>query len=321
MLHFNIDTDDLHKIESLLKNNTNIDKLYTKLYTIELDGKKNSDEYIKHLEYLLIFLEFEEKIYKDANLSIEKALSWIIFLNKKSDNKIVSRIIYNLFSIITTKYSELMVLSYEGLQHIAKTLSITASGTNKETISSCIVLKDNIEKNMYYTFLNFLEAYIESTANGELKNNLIAGKYNTLFTNPKIEKIVLANKFDVSPIPHVIEDSHKILPSLNSNLYKCVKDLISSTIANGEIKELLQINDIDYNDIQKTTTAIYRQCMLRSAFQIMSDEKISDLNIDFHEYVESEEYLNNHQNNCISYNLIIYDFREINNDKKKRKIL
>ena len=321
MLHFNIDTDDLHKIESLLKNNTNIDKLYTKLYTIELDGKKNSDEYIKHLEYLLIFLEFEEKIYKDANLSIEKALSWIIFLNKKSDNKIVSRIIYNLFSIITTKYSELMVLSYEGLQHIAKTLSITASGTNKETISSCIVLKDNIEKNMYYTFLNFLEAYIKSTDNSELKTNLIAGKYNTLFTNPKIEKIVLANKFDVSPIPHIIEDSHKILPSLNSDLYKCVKDLISSVIANGVIKELLQTSDADYNDILITTTSIYRQCMLRAAFQIMSDEKISDLNIDFHEYVESDEYLNNHQNDHISYNLIIHNFKEIKNDKKKRNIL
>ena len=321
MKYFNIETNDLKKIESLLKNNTNIDKLYEKLYTLEIEGKKESKEYQKHLEYLSIFLECEEKKYKETDLTIQKALSWIYLLNKKSDNKIVTRIIYNLFSRIAINYNELEVLSLEELQHIAKALSITASGTNKETISKCIVLKDNIEKNIYYTFLNFLESYIESTTNGELKEKLIAGKYNTLFTNPKIEKIAFSNKFDISSIPHLIEDIHTKLPVLNNHLYKSVKDLISYTIANGEIKELLQISDANYNDILKTTTSIYRQCMLRAAFQIMSDEKISDLNFEFHEYVESNNYISNHQNDHISYNLIIHNFKQINNDKVKKKIL
>lgn len=321
MIKLNLDTNDFKKIESLLKKVTNIDKIYEKLYTLEIEGKKDTEEYEKHLEYLLIFLECEEKIYKEANLSITKALSWIYFLNEKSDNKIVVRIIYNLFSLITANYNKLASLSHEELQYIAKALSINASGTNKDTIAKCIVLKDNIEKNLYYTFLNFLESNIESTTNIELKNNLIAGKYNTLFTNPKIEKLVLSNKFDISPIPHVIEDAYTILSPLNNDLYRCVKDLISHTIATGEISELLKMNDTDYNDIQKTTTSTYRECMLRAAFQIMSDEKISDLNFNFHEYIESKNYQNDHPNDHISYNLIIHHFNEIKTDKIKRKTL
>lgn len=321
MIKLNLDTNDFAKIESLFKKNTNIEKLYEKLYTLETEGKKETEEYQKNIEYLMIFLEYEEKKYKEANLSIQKALSWIYFLNEKSDNKIVARIIYNLFSRITTNYNELKILSHEELQYIAKALSINASGTNKDTIAKCIVLKDNIEKNIYYTFLNFLESHIESTTNIELKNNLIAGKYNTLFTNPKIEKLVLSNKLDISPIPHVIEDAHTILSSINSDLHRCVKDLISHTIATNEISELLKMSDSDYNDITKTTISTYRECMLRAVFQIMSDEKISDLNFDFHKYIESENYQNDHQNDHISHNLIIHHFNEVKKDKTKRKIL
>lgn len=39
-MNFNIDITVLRRIEMLLGNNANIDKLYTKLYTIELEGKK-----------------------------------------------------------------------------------------------------------------------------------------------------------------------------------------------------------------------------------------------------------------------------------------
>lgn len=321
MKEYNLTYQDLKKIESLLKNNTNIDKLYEKLFTLEIDGEKESEEYLKHLEYLSIFLECEEKIYKEANLSIQKALSWISFLNQKANNKIVTRIIYNLFSRITANYYELEVLSHEELKKISNALSINAMGTNKETISKCIVLKDNIEKNIYYTFLNFLQEYIETTNNKELKKNLILGKYNTLFTNPKIEKIALLNNFSISSTPHIINEIPKEILPIHPELYESIKNLISYTIANGEIHELLEISDADYNDMQKTTVAIFRQCMLRSTFQIMSDEKISDLNFDFHEYTETEEYKNTHQNNHISYNLIIHNFKEIKKDKSKRKIL
>lgn len=321
MNEYNLIYQDLEQIESLLKNNTNIDKLYTKLYTFELEGKKDTEEYKKHLEYLSMFLEFEEKIYKDANFSIKKALSWIVFLNQKSNNKIVARILYNLFSFITNNYNELLTLSNDEIQNITKLISITASGPNKETICKCIILKETIEKNLYLTFLNFLEENIEANTNKELRENLILGKYNTLFTNPKIEKIALSNNFNISTTPHIINEIPKQILPINIDLYKSIKDLISSTIANGEIHELLEIHDNEYTDISKVTIATFRQCMLRSSFQIMSDEKISDLNIDFHEYTETEEYQNTHQNDHISYNLIIHNFNKIKKDKTKRKIL
>lgn len=317
----NLTYEDFKQIESLLKNNTNIDKLYSKLYTLELEGHKDTEEYKKHLEYLSMFLEFEEKIYKEANLSIKKTLSWINFLNQKSNNKIVARILYNLFTRITKSYNELLTIPNSQTEEITKLLSINAMGPNKETICKCIVLKETIEKNLYLPFLNFIEAYIQNNTNKELHENLLSGKYNTLFTNPKIEKIALSNNFTISPIPHVIEEIPKEIDNINVELYKNIKDLISYTIAEGEIYHLLEISDFEYNDISKTTISVFRQCMLRSAFQIMSDEKISDLNFSFHEYVESENYQESHPNNDISYNLIVHNFKEIKKDKNKRKIL
>jgi len=174
---------------------------------------------------------------------------------------------------------------------------------------------------LYFTFLNFLESYIETNTNKELNENLLAGKYNTLFTNPKVERIVLLNNFNISPIPHVIEDVPKELLPLNKDFYKSVKDLISYVIANNEIHMLLDICDSEYTDITKTTLSIFRQSMLRAAFQIMSNEKISDLNYDLNEYTESDKYKEIHGNDHISYNLIIHCFNEIKEDKKKRKIL
>lgn len=319
MVEFNIDTKDLKLIESLLKNNTNIDKLYSKLCTFELEG--NKEQYQKHLEYLSIYLECEEKIYKEANLSIKKALSWIYLLNEKSNNKIVYRILNNLFLRIITDYNELSSLSYYELQYISKLLSIKAENTNEDTMCKCIVLKETVEKNLYYTFLNFLELYIQSTTNKELKEKLVLGKYNTLFTNPKIEKLTFSDNFNILPTPHIIEDVPKELLPLNNDLYRSVKDLISYTIANNEIHELLKISDSDYTDNEKIILSIFRKSMLRASFQIMSDEKIGDLNYGFHEYTESEKYKNEHEEDHISYNLIIHCFNEIKKDKKKRKIL
>ena len=50
-------------------------KVLTEKEIFKGKGKKESEEYLNHLEYLSIFLECEEKIYKEANLSIQKALS------------------------------------------------------------------------------------------------------------------------------------------------------------------------------------------------------------------------------------------------------
>lgn len=222
-----------------------------------------------------------------------------------------------MFSRLAINYNELQRLTLDEILNIACLFSIKTLGTNKETICKCIVLKDTIEKNLYYTFLNFLQWHIETTNNNELKENLIIGKYTTLFTNPKIEKITLKNNFDISPTPEIIEEIPIELLPLNDGLYSYVRDLISSTIAEIQIKELLKIRDADYNDILITTISIYSQSMLRAAFQIMNNEKTAELNYNFNEYTKSEEYLKCHQSDYISYNLIIHNFREINNDKKR----
>ena len=57
MKNFNLDETDIKEINSLFKITTNINRIYHKILTLEIDYKKNTLEYKKNLEYLNIFIE------------------------------------------------------------------------------------------------------------------------------------------------------------------------------------------------------------------------------------------------------------------------
>ena len=52
MNNYSINKNDLEQLEAILRNNKNIERLYKKLSTLELQGKKNTEEYTKLLNYL-----------------------------------------------------------------------------------------------------------------------------------------------------------------------------------------------------------------------------------------------------------------------------
>ena len=126
MMDFNIEETDLEQIESLLKINTNIDRLYNKICDLEINGKSDTEEYKKIIEYLNIFIEGEEKIYNDSSVTGEKLLSWakFLFIQKRQncfdikenimiqnyDNRIYSRIIHTILSKLSQNYSNLINL-------------------------------------------------------------------------------------------------------------------------------------------------------------------------------------------------------------------
>ena len=338
MLEFNIERNDLEQIESLLRITTNIDKLYTKLCKLEIENKKDTDEYTKNIHYLSILIEEETKLYNKLNLTFNKTVSWINFLlnikqinginlretllTQNYDNHIIIRILNNLTLNISKDYNKLINLSNENLEIVMKLIGIKISiSSPKDIICKCIISKIAIENDIHYAYLSFLQEEIHNPKQTSLRDKLITNKYNTAFINRDIESYTLTNNFNIKTNNFIISNIVPELLEINQLTYKNIQDLIGCTISSNEIYELLEISDLDYCDITKVTTSVLRQCMINSAFLFMSGEKISDINYEFHEYTDDKEYLEIHPNSNISYNLIINSFNSIKENRAKTKIL
>lgn len=337
MMDFNIEETDLEQIESLLKINTNIDRLYNKICDLEINGKSDTEEYKKIIEYLNIFIEGEEKIYNDSSVTGEKLLSWakFLFIQKRQncfdikenimiqnyDNRIYSRIIHTILSKLSQNYSNLINLSNKELINI-----MTMSGMNitkklnNDDISKRIIIKNYIEDDIYYSFLSLLQEQIEDTSQRIFREKIIIAKYNTIFINKDIESYLLKNNFIIKTNTYI---SSNIIADLlqDQNLNTLSKNVLGATIVNEEIYELLEITDIEYNNITKATTSILRQCMINASLLFISDDTIEEIRNIINEYIKNEEYEIIYPNSTISNNLIDNCFKNVRSNKEKMKIL
>lgn len=332
MRNFSINKKDLEEIERLLRITTNVDKLYKKLLELEIDNKKYTIEYSKHLEYLSIFLEEEEKLYN--KIEVNTLLSKIKFLYdhkrlnsfdiienimiKKNDDNILIRVITSLLSKITNNQKELTKLSNKELTNIMIMYGMnkTKKLSNEEIIKR-IVLKNITENDILYTFLYQLQKQTNMHNQKTVKNSLIEVKYNLAFINKNIERYLLSNKFNIEENIYTLSTLN--LPNIDEKLYTLSKDALSVTIANNQIYELLEINDIDYNDINKVITVILRECMLNSSLTFISKDMIEEIKIITKEYIENEEYEFIHSNNNISKILINNCLNNTKENKSKKK--
>ena len=338
MRNFSINKEDLEYIERLLRINANIDKVYTKLYTLEIEDKKNTEEYTKQLEYLSIFIEEEEKLYNKPNTTSTRLLSWAKFLfehkrlnsfdvkenlmNQNYDNKILSRVINTILSKITKNYYNLINLSNKELINIMTMfgMNITKKLSNDD-ISKRIIIKNNIENDIYLSFLSLLQEQIETPNQKLFKYKLITAKYNTIFINRNIESHLLTNNFTINTNTYISSDIVSDLLQIDKQLNTLSKNILGVTIANQEIYELLEISDIDYNDITKVTISILRQCMLNASLLFISDDMIEEIKNIINEFIQDIEYETIHPNNTISNILINNCFNNIKRNKEKMKML
>lgn len=325
MNNYNIEKKDLEQIEALLRNNKNIERLYNKLYTLELEGKKNTEEYTKLLDYLSIVIEVEDNIYKKANLSLEKTLSWLKFLKqiKNPNNTIVMRINNHLFSSILHNYNNIINISNIEIPNLLlmSGIKLISKDIDKENICKCIIIKETIQKDILYIFTSYLQNVIEDPRQQIFKENILKTKYQIIFLYKDIETFAIKNNLNLPTNPFIAVNLVQEILHIDPNLVKETKESLCSKIALNEIYELLEINDSDYSDIYKSSQAIKRENMIKAVLNLISDEKISDINYTFHEYIEDKEYTLVHPNSNVSENIIINSFKNIKKNKIKIQVL
>ena len=77
------------------------------------------------------------------------------------------------------------------------------------------------------------------------------------------------------------------------------------------------MHDADYEDKNKQYGALLRQCFVRSAFLLMDEEVLGDLNYHLHNFTEEDAYLKDYSSDNIGQQKVFDCFKKINEDKKR----
>ena len=329
MKKYYLSGEEVGKINRLLENSKAIEGLYDKLYELEINGKKDSDEYKKQIGFLKISIDLENRIYKKYNFSTEKKLVIIKYLigykfskgyiddedsimNQEYDEFFIRRVVRNLLNQVTE--------TKEGFKEIH---SDEQEESNKNIDFSMKVVKvlKELNEDIYNSYLLFLQENIDSEDYRCYKNDFIKAKYKLVFIYDKLENKMINNNFTITKDLYLNSKFMSDLYHIDLDTYNFMKDDYCEKISSKQILDFLDVEDLDYNDRMKSISAILRMCYIRACLLMMSNDKIDDVNYVFHDYIEDEEYLNNHSNDTISEKLIISCFKSLKKDRTKVKRL
>lgn len=330
---------DYEFINSLIKTTTSIESLYKKMYDLEVSGKKDTDDFSKILDYLNMAIEVEDKLYQEANLSYLQCIALADYLledrlpegflndtesimGQSYDNRVLRRILSILVHRIISDHQSVREMLPNEVIDLMKQLGMpNPDKLVSQVIYSSIELQKAFERDIFNGYLAILQEFIASNVYKNFRNDLIRSKYNTSFINKQIENDMISSKFDIPDTFYVNSRFVADLTQTDLELYKMLKNLYGVKESTKQISEVIEIGDMDYSDSKKAITSILRQCLMRSAFLLMSDEVISDVNYEFHEFVEDKKYLDRHPHDRISEQLIVNCFKAIKRDRNKPSVL
>ncbi len=332
-----LEKNELELLESSIKVSQSIDKLYTSLYELEINGKKESKEYKEYVEYLKIAVDVYDSLFEEAKLKPKRCRELINYieenittfsnnndiesiLEQDYNNRHIRRIFNTLFnkSLTDDKYFKNTYvkemkdfLKYKGINDILDEVIYNI-------INQSIELNTVFKKDYFKGFLSFVQNTI--SMNNQYKNQLIESKYNASFINKDIEQQMIDNNFSLSEQFYTSSSFIKTLIQLDDRAFDGVKDFFFSKIANIQIEKILELKDSDYKDEKKASSAILRICLLRSTFTFINDSTLEDINFKYHKNIEDTAYLKLHKEDKISESLISKAFRNIRSDKEKQII-
>ena len=253
----------LNKLYNITKS---IKDLYFKLITLELNGKKNSEEYKKILDYLSMTRELEEKhMYEidDCNKYLsyfEKNMYGVNEMNAITEGNYLYlkefRIIGKLLiyrdennkneAILNEAILKDVILMF--IKNLDKCIKKTTNNFLKEkliyTIYSLIYSNKNIETDLLYYNFNFELNNISKSNYIAYLLNIDNKKYNKKFMSYILDFTNNAMKY-ITKNTYNFDEENQIILFLKENIIKSCKDLCSNEKELERQKELVDSYDID----------------------------------------------------------------------------
>ncbi len=334
---YELTISDFEEIESLVKTISSIDNLYNRLYDLEVNNQKETEEYQRLLKELISEVNNEEKQYNEYNLDFDKCTAWLNYLsgselsnismtdfesivNQNYSDRIIRRITKVLIKKIISDYQKIKEMLPEEITSIINELDFpNKDEIISQSIYSSTEVQLTIEIDILMAYLTFLEDYLNK--NEPYRLDLISSKYNAAFINKDIEKTMISNNFNIPSELYINSKFVADLTKMNPLAYDLTIGHHATKVATNQIVQIIEINDTDYKIPKRAVTSILRQCMMRAAFLFMDNESISGVNSIFHEVIESEIYLSKCPNNTITESAVINCFKSIKRDRNKLRIL
>ena len=334
--NYTLTSHDYQWLKEIIKNTESIDSIYKKLYELEINGQKDSKEYNDYLDYLKIALEVEAQIYESGKLDFNRGAALYNYIvedrlpdhtltDKESliaqdyDSRVLRRILGSIKKIMTSDYKSLQGQMVPP-QIVELMRAIGMPNVNERVsnaVYSSVEIKNAIDHDVFHGFLTFLRDLLNNSKYEEYKPNLIATKYNAAFVDKDVEEDLLEKSFELPEGFYLSVNFAAGVCDTPQRLLDIIKNQKGLDEATHHLIGLVKVHDEDFDDKNKAFGVLLRQCFVRSAFLLMDEELLGELNYQFHNYVESDEYLEENPNDSVGQQKAFDCFKRINEDKKK----
>lgn len=333
-----MEAQELKDLKNITKTVNVVDAFYRKLYTLEIEGNKDSDEYNNTLEALRVTLRGLQGQFRAANLDYQRCISWINYLTitvpknyssdiesvviQDYDDRVVRRISKTLGDMVNNDPKAYRVRFPQEVVELADLFNLSSEDSIViSTLNDMASLNFSVERDIYAIYLGILNEYINDDAHKVFRDRLIASKYYCSFVNENNEKEMLENKFDISGPLYLKSRAVADIIKCDGASYQELNNDVSFMIGIDQIVGILEITDLDYGDPVKATSSILRQALLRTTLILMDDSNIEEAQTLFTNTIKSREYNISHPTNKISREIIKECFANICKDKEKPAVL
>lgn len=284
------------KIADIIKVTEAIKTLYDRLCNLEINNLKETKEYHKNLDYLMISLEMEESFYMNIDRNSIVAMKDVIISCLNNNAIIKERMLSQL---------DFYKMNFE---------------CNKMTKAQELF---RINSKVFISrILTILQESIDSEIESDLRIELVKIKYSLLYKNPENEKDLILDAFNIKnefreEIPmtnnSVINDDNKIDNSGD--------EALSFLETLNIIRTAILKDDAYYSTLNGKVELISLQCSIRARLLSLNEELIGELNEMFNIIVKEKNDSLFASNGQIVEEAITECFKKASEDKTKQYVI
>lgn len=251
------------------------------------------EKYITKIEELKKIVDYENSIYKEKYVQLKDLNEFVIALLEQIENieecyieKTEEVLIYRIFSKI--------VLGSWECSNKEKKLKEFKKELEKDW---------NIRKIMSMFYISMINEEINEQKDLKIQKILKEMMYCEIFSDAILEEEVLKNDFNISD-----SQSYSMLMANDKRI-----EQIAIMNYDSSLDKILRMDDKNLEETEKEALLVYLVNRLKANLILLSDEKIADLNYEFHSKIEN-------LNNIKIQNMVQQSYSDLRkNIKKYRK--
>jgi len=247
-----------------------------KLAELEAKFEKQSSEYKSTIEALKSTLALEENIYARMNLTTEKIITILLELGDPLEATNFHKQLSTLLTannnelctcrIINSLFDRFINDEESALPNAIGCFSVNNRTGKTQQINpeSIIKVEEAIKSDVFNTILTFVTIEADRCENYELRKKLIEKKYNLSFINPKVERSLIDQNFEIGEL-YLTGKAYASINKLDENMYNSCLFKFTKALFDISANRLANMQDKDFtnnNAIANTLKILLKSCLI-----------------------------------------------------------